>query len=133
MKVVRFMSDIEKEMYLSGAKMMNGRPHSDCRSASVGFCFAELTDKRDADKWLRKLLFNTKCDWCVEFDTENFKTPLNESVAVYQDDDDLTIGKTLTIREWCTTTYSLHTHPYVRIGKCPVFYGLYMGEKIKWQ
>lgn len=122
MKVVRFMSDAEKEMYLSGAKMVNATPHSDCKSTSVGFCFAELTDVRDADKWLRKLYFNTRCEWCVEFDADRFSTPLIESKAVYAGDDDF--NKTVVVREWCTTSYSLSTHPYTRIGRCPDIIGI---------
>lgn len=132
MKVIRFMSDAEKEMYLSGAKMMNASLHSNFRSTSVGFCFAELTEKRDADKWLRKLFFNTICEWCVEFDTDKFSTPLTESNAVYADDDDF--ERRIDVREWCTTQYSLSTHPYIRIGKCPRLEELTFGKKnIKWE
>lgn len=131
MKIIRFVSDAEKEMYLSGAKMMNGNAHGDCKTTSVGFCFAELTKERDADKWLRKLMMNTTCEWCIEFDTEKFSFPLAESNGVYADDKDFT--KTVEIREWCTTQYSLKTHPYIRIGRCPSFLAMCFGrKKIDW-
>lgn len=129
MLVVRFMSDAEKEMYLSGAKMMNSDTHIEYKSTSVGFCFAEI-GKRDADKWLRKLHFIAKCDWCIEFDTKMFAVPLKKSSGRYSDDENF--SKTVSIREWCTTEYSLVTHPYVRIGKCPSMVGLCMGDKIEW-
>lgn len=130
MKVVRFMSSAEKDMYLSGAKMLNSDPHQLNKTTSVGFCFAELTAKRDADKWLKKLAFSTECAWCVEFETNNFKTPLKESKAIYSDDEDF--NKQMEVREWCTTEYSIKTHPYIRIGKCPDVMALCFGFKIDW-
>lgn len=131
MKVVRFMSTEEKDRYLSGEVLHNDNPHRDYKTTSVGFCFAELNPKRDADKWLMKLFFLTKTDWCVEFDTDRFFPPLNESKATYCSDNNF--GKTQRFREWCTQSYSLKTHPYERIGKCPAFRELVMGEKIQWQ
>lgn len=130
MKVIRFVNDVEKEMYLSGAKLLNADPHAGNKTTSVGFCFAELTEKRDAEKWMRKLYLLTSCKWCIEFDTGNFSTPLKESKSRYSDDDDF--SKKIEVREWCTTEYSLQTHPYTRIGKCPSILGLCFGEKINW-
>lgn len=135
MKVIRFVTDAEKELYLSGAKIINDNPHSGSFTTSVGSCFAELTPERDADKWLRKLFGIRPCEWCIEFDTETFAKPLTPSVAKYSADniEDMEAGKTIPVREWCATTYSLRTHPYTRIGRCPSIEGLIMGERIVWQ
>lgn len=130
MKVIRFVSDKEKQMYLSGAKLINNDHHINNKTTSVGLCFAELSGKRDAEKWMRKLFLSTCCNWCVEFDTDNFSIPLKESMARYSDDKDF--SKSMEVREWCTTEYSLQTHPYTRIGKCPSILGLCLGDCINW-
>lgn len=132
MKVIRFMTECEKEMYLSGAKILNCSTHPDNKTSSVGSCFAELTQERDADKWLKKLFLTRPCEWCVEFDTRFFTTPLNESYGTYAPDDCLEFGNSQQFREWCTTEYSLYTHPCTRIGKCPDGMGIFRGEKIVW-
>lgn len=131
MKVIRFVSDMEKEIYLSGAKLINIDHHINNKTTSVGFCFAELSGKRDAEKWMRKLYLFTACEWCIEFDTDNFSVPLKESTARYSDDENF--KKAIEVREWCTTEYSLQTNPYTRIGKCPSFHGLCLGENIVWK
>lgn len=130
MKVVRFVCDTEMEMYISGARLFNCDLHTDNKTSSIGFCFAELTEKRDAEKWMRKLCLLTSCEWCIEFDTDKFSIPLKESIARYSDDDDF--SKTIDVREWCTTDYSIKTHPYTRFGKCPSILGICIGKKIKW-
>ena len=131
MKVIRFVSEMEKEIYLSGAKLINNDHHINNKTTSVGFCFAEISEKRDAEKWMRKLYLSTACKWCIEFDTDNFSIPLNESTARYSDDEDF--KKTIEVREWCSTEYSLQTHPFTRIGKCPSFLGLCLGVNIVWK
>ena len=135
MKVVRFMTEAEKELYLSGANIINTNGHAGQRSTSRGACFAELTPERDADKWLRKLFGIRPCEWVVEFDTAAFYEPLTESIGHYSADrmDDIDAGLTIDIREWCTTVYSLFTHPYTRIGRCPSLVGLIIGERIAWK
>lgn len=131
MKVIRFVNESELDVYLSGGKLMNATQHSKYKfSTSVGFCFAELTEVRDANKWMRKLLCNTQCDYCIEFDTDEFKEPLNESKAMYSHDNDFT--KSMEFREWCTTSYSLTTHPYIRLGKCNPTELITNGSGIKW-
>lgn len=132
MEVIRFMSEAEKELYLSGAKMFNATDHKKYNnSTSVGFCFAELTEARNPDKWNKKLAGITNCEWCVVFDMDDFKKPLNESSAVYSHDERM--FEKMEVREWCTTEYSLNTHPYKRIGKCPDLFTLVCGGKIEWQ
>lgn len=124
MKVIRFVTEAELAVYLSGGKLMNANNHNQLGRAttSVGFCFAELTEERTPEKWLYKLMGIRPCEICLEFDTDNFKTPLTESRATYADDKDL--SKTIEIREWCTTQYSLDTHPCRRIGLCANFYDI---------
>lgn len=134
MRVVRFMTRAEKDKYLAGRKMMNKTRHRDLglRSTSIGFCFAELTAERDADKWLHKLTGIRPCEYCIEFETDDFKIPLYEGKATYADDDDFEWSKTMQVREWSTTIYNLRTHPYRRIGICPSFIQMCMGQKIEW-
>lgn len=135
MKVVRFVTEAEKELYLSGAKIINSNGHAGQRSTSKGSCFAEITPERDADKWLRKLWGIRPCEWVVEFDTDAFTEPLAESIGHYSADrmEDIDAGMTIDVREWCTTIYSLRTHPYTRIGRCPSLGGLILGDRIRWQ
>lgn len=130
MKVVRFMSDSEKEAYLAGAKLMNVVNHAMMgkKTNSIGFCFAEITPERDADKWFRKLACNTAAEFCVEFDTDDFTEPLIERWAFYADDNDF--SKKVLFREWSTISYSIRTHPYRRIGKCPHILEIAHGKKI---
>lgn len=129
------MTEAEKEMYLSGAKIINSNGHAGQRSTSKGSCFAEITPERDADKWLRKLWGIRPCEWVVEFDIDQLTAPLTESIGHYSADrmEDIEAGLTIDVREWCTTIYSLSTHPYTRIGRCPSFVGLIQGERIQWQ
>lgn len=131
MKVIRFVTEAELQAYLIRGKLMNIHNHAQYHSTSVGFCFAELTEERDADKWLRKLMYIRPCEYCIEFDTDYFATPLTESIAQYADDTDFA-HKRADFREWCTTDYSLDTHPYTRIGRCPTLIQLAMGWKIEW-
>lgn len=130
MRIVRFMSLCEKECYLAGGKLMNATDHAKdgMKTTSVGYCFAELARGRDADKWLRKLMFNTKAEYCIEFDTDDFSEPLTESEACYADDHDF--NKIVKFREWCTISYSIKTHPYRRIGKCPSLFEITVGQRI---
>lgn len=130
MKVIRFVSNDESEKYFSGAELYNYSTHHGSKTTSVGFCFAEITPERDAEIWLRKLMFRTEAVWCIEFDTDKFLVPLKESKAFYADDNDLCMS--VVFREWCTTEYSIDTHPYTRLGKCPSFIDLCRGKKIKW-
>jgi len=134
MIVLRFMTEAEKNSYLAGQKLINVTKHQNAglRTTSIGSCFAELTAERDADKWLRKLMGIGTCDYCIVFDTEDFKESLVESVATYADDIDFDKGKTMEVREWCTTSYSIDTHPYKHIGKCPSVIELIHGKKIDW-
>lgn len=135
MEVVRFMSEVEKEAYLAGGKLMNLTNHhnSGMNSTSIGFCFAELTAERDEEKWLRKLMGFADCEYCIVFDTDDFKEPLMERTAVYADDKDFDKGKCIEVREWSTTIYQLDTHPYKRIGKCPSLPEIMMyGKEIEW-
>lgn len=135
MKVVRFVTEAEKELYLSGAKIINNNGHAGQRSTSKGACFAEITPERDADQWLSKLLFIRHCEWVIEFDTDAFTEPLTESIGHYSADrmEDIDAGLTIDVREWCTTIYSLRTHPYTRISRCPSLGGLILGDKIAWR
>lgn len=137
MRVVRFMTEVEKELYLSGARIVNGNQHNGRRSTCMGACFAELTPARDADKWLRKLAFVRPCEWVVEFETDDFHSnQLNEGTAVYASDNPAEWGKqgtVITVREWWTVYYSLQTHPYRRLGRCPSVDGLCRGQRIEWQ
>lgn len=132
MKVVRFVSEAELNVFLAGGRLMNGTVHAikGYNTTSVGFCFAEITPERDADKWLRKLFFITKAEYCIVFETDDFTESLTESKSVYSDD--YTYEKTITVREWCSTTYSRHTHPYLAIGKCPDLDSLVRGAIIKF-
>ena len=134
MKVVRFVTESEKELYLSGANIVNSNRHIGQRSTSIGSCFAEITPERDADKCFRKLCGICPCDWCIEFDTDT-SAPLTESIGHYSADniEDMKAGLTIDVREWCTCVYSLATHPYTRIGRCPSIFGLIHGERIVWQ
>lgn len=133
MKVIRFVSASEAAVYLAGGKLMSAEQHSDNRykTTSVGFCFAELTEVRDADKWMRKLMGLRICEYCIEFETDDFTEPLTESRAIYADDVDFE-HKLIEVREWCTISYSLATHPYRRIGQCPTLYDMIMGQTIRW-
>lgn len=133
MEVVRFTTESELHTYLAGGKLLNATKHfkNGMVSTSIGFCFAELTESRDADKWLRKLGGIRPCEYCIEFDTDDFKVPLVESKAGYSDDNDC--KKPMVVREWCTTSYQLDTHPYKRIGKCPTIFGLLTGKRIQWE
>lgn len=135
MKVVRFVDSIEFEKYLRGVTIVNHDSHAGLSTTSVGNCFAEITDTRDADKWLRKMFFIRPCLWCIEFDTNDFKNPLNASSGHYSADsiEDIDAGKSIDVREWCTTKYSIHTHPYTRIGICPSLQDLICGKKIEWR
>lgn len=134
MEVVRFMNEGELHVYLAGGKLLNMTKHreDDMKTTSIGFCFAELTEERDADKWQRKLMGIRPCEYCVVFDTDDFKEPLVERTATYSDDVDFDKGKTIEVREWSTTNYRLDTHPYKRIGKCPSIFELLQGKKIEW-
>lgn len=128
------MTKAEKDAYLAGVELINMRRHqeSGMKTTSIGFCFAELTVERDADKWLRKLMGTRPCEYCIVFDTNYFKEPLVESVAMYADDIDFDIGKTMEVREWSTTSYRIDTHPYKRIGRCPPIMEFIYGKKIEW-
>lgn len=131
MKVIRFMTEAEVEVFLSGGKLMSCEKHAKHnKTTSVGFCFAEVTDVRTPDKWLRKLMGIRPCEYCIEFDTDDFKEPLTESRATYTHDTDF--SKRIEVREWCTTQYSLLTHPYRRLGQCPPLPLLLIGEQIRW-
>lgn len=136
MHLVRFVTTQELQIYLEGHKIVNCQKHSGrgMKSTSVGACFAELTPERDPDKWLRKLFFVRPCQYCIEFDSDQFAQPLNESRATYASDDPALAGKgvKIEVREWWTTSYSLDTHPYIRIGKCPSLGDLCAGKKIEW-
>ena len=134
MKVIRFVTEAELHVYLAGGKLLNMTKHRkhDMKTTSIGFCFAELTDTRDADKWLRKLMFTRPCEYCIEFETEDFQESLVERTATYAADIDSDKWKSIEVREWSTTSYMLATHPYKRIGKCPSLFGLMQGEKIEW-
>lgn len=134
MIVVRFMTEAEKHSYLSGKKLINTTKHQDfgMKTTSIGFCFAELTTERDSDKWLRKLIGTRPCEYCIVFNTGDFKEHLVESVATYADDKDFDIGKTMEVREWSTNSYNIGTHPYKRIGKCPSLLEFIHGKKIEW-
>lgn len=47
MKVIRFMTGAEVEVFLSGGKLMSCEKHDKHnKTTSVGFCFAEVTDVR---------------------------------------------------------------------------------------
>lgn len=132
MEVVRFLTECELHTYLAGGKLMNATKHvkNGMVSTSVGFCFAEVTEGRDADKWLRKLGCIRPCEYCIVFDTDDFKVPLVESKANYADDNNW--QEDMVVREWCTTSYQLDTHPYKRIGKCPSICELLIGRRIQW-
>lgn len=134
MKIIRFVTEAELHVYLAGGKLLNMTNHQKkgMKTTSIGFCFAELTDTRDADKWLRKLMLTRPCEYCIEFETDDFKTPLVERTATYSDDTDFDNGMKLVVREWSTTNYTLATHPYKRIGKCPTLFELLLGAKIEW-
>lgn len=134
MKVVRFVTEAELHIYLAGGKIMNSSEHGGKKTASVGNCFAELTDVRTPDKWLKKLFGIRPCEYCIEFDTDKFEHQLRESKSVYTGDSQYENDNMIPIevREWCTIWYSLETHPYTRIGKCPDIFGLMQGEKIEW-
>ena len=134
MEVVRFMTEAEMHVYLAGGKLMNMTKHrsNGMNTTSIGFCFAELTETRDPDKWLKKLFALRPCEYCIVFDTDDFKEPLVERTAIYSDDVDFDKGKTIVVREWSTTNYRLDTHPYKRIGQCPSLFELMMGMKIEW-
>lgn len=128
------MTKVEKDAYLAGVELINMRRHqeSGMKTTSIGFCFAELTAERDADKWLRKLIGTRPCEYCIVFETNDFKEPLVESVAMYADDIDFDIGKTMEVREWSTTSYRIDKHPYKRIGRCPSIMDFIYGKKIEW-
>ena len=134
MEVIRFVTEAELQVYLAGGKLLNMTKHRKhgMKTTSLGFCFAELTDTRDADKWLRKLMVIRPCEYCIEFETEDFKESLVERTAIYSDDTDFDRGKELVVREWSTTNYTLTTHPYKRIGRCPSLLELMQGKKIEW-
>lgn len=136
MKLVRFVTKKELDLYLSGARIVNRKRHaiSGFKTTSVGACFAELTPERDPDKWLRKLFFNITCEYCIEFDSTQFKELLIKSQSIYSADDPegINAGKRINVREWCLTSYSIDTHPYLRIGKCPTLADLCAGKKIEW-
>lgn len=128
------MTKKEKDAYLDGVELINATKHRDSgmKTTSIGFCFAELTDKRDADKWLRKLIGTRPCEYCIMFDTDDFKESLAEGIATYADDTYYDVGKTMEAREWSTTNYRIDTHPYKRIGRCPSIIEFIYGRKIEW-
>lgn len=136
MRLVRFVTEEELNLYLSGKPVINTNDHrkKGNNSTSVGSCFAEITKECDADKWNRKLAAIRPCEYCIEFETTRFKATLNQSHATYlgNSKEDIYNLVTRRFREWCTTEYSLTTHPYTRIGKCPGFGGIIVGEGIDW-
>lgn len=143
MRVVRFMSATELRLYLQGKTLRNGRGHNTRRqrSTSVGFTFAELTKRRDADHWYRKFAFTADCVYAVELDTERCRG-LTASVAEYIVDDPPQLVTTAEgrlrplrqeFREWCVRRYSRYSCPYTRIGRCPpTLKACLLGDKIEW-
>lgn len=117
MRLIRFMCEQELRDYLNGETLTNNSRHQGLKTTSVGFCFAEVTPKRPISKWLIKLGCLVSLDYVVEFDSNNC-APFSTSSALYASDDPDKEGNFVPQRftEYCTTTYSLATFPFKRIG-----------------
>lgn len=127
MKLVRFVSKSEFEKYMAGEVLENTRIHSEghYKSTSCGFCFAELTAGRNAEKWLCKLMLITRCEYAIEFDTamQGVTQKFNIGYAAYASDYPDADGRihTQLFREQCAMRYSRRTLPFSRYGKCTSF------------
>lgn len=120
MKLIRFVSAEEFGQYLEGKALRNTTHHmmSHRANTSVGFCFAEITEERDANKWLIKLFGCTHCSYALLFDTEECTGAFNESRAVYGGDTLATSAIPTLVREWCLTEYDRNRYPICDWGIC---------------
>lgn len=103
MRVTRFMSEVEWEVFQAGGKLINATNHyrdGKGGSISVGFCFTEDSPE---DAW-RYLAGIVDADVCAVFDFPDGY--LRKSTGVYADVAETALFDDVGLRvEWCTTQY----------------------------
>lgn len=109
MKFYRFMSEREFIKMSAGCPMTNNNPHSNRRTASVGFCFlGEKTEDDNGNVYTPESCIEflsgiVSSDILVEF--EGNEDVLNESYGVYANPMTSDWDDFITIPEYCTCEY----------------------------
>lgn len=93
--------------------MVHPKTHFNARTKSVGFCFLDSAEY-DACDAIRFLCGIVSSDICVEFEVD--EKCLDKSFGIYADPYSDDYDNTISVTEYCTTTYCRDVFKPVRYG-----------------